>query len=215
MVLERRYVSLCCHDVGCRRARRVLFAHIDFELSPGDALRVTGDNGSGKTTLLRVLAGLGRPDAGLVCWHGRDVRHAHSGYRDELLFFGHAAGVKGELTACENLIHLDNLTGPGGRQAARAALQLAGLGAHADLPVRLLSQGQRRRVALARTRLPRRRGIWIMDEPFVGLDAVAADALCATLREHRAGGGIVVYTTHQDLGPADARRLTLGLPQRC
>lgn len=208
-------MSLHCHDIACRRARRVLFAHLDFELQTGDALRVAGDNGSGKTTLLRVLAGLGRPDAGRVCWHGQDVRGAQSGYREELLFFGHAAGVKGELTAAENLVHLDNLAGPAGREAARAALEAAGLGAQADLPVRLLSQGQRRRVALARTRLPRRRSVWIMDEPFAGLDAAATETLNATLREHRAAGGIVVYTTHQEIGPADARHLALGGPNAC
>lgn len=206
-------MSLTCHAVGCRRNRRILFTDVDFALGPGDALRVAGANGSGKTTLLRVLAGLSRPDRGSVSWHGRDVRSHDGGYRSQLLYVGHAPGVDELLTPCENLVFLDLLDGVDGRAAARAALDRAGLAAQADVPVRLLSQGQRRRVALARIHLPQRRQVWVMDEPFNGLDAAATAVLQAAIVDHRAAGGIVIYTTHVDAGPADARRLQLGAAQ--
>ena len=182
-------MSLCCHNLGCVRGGRILFARLDVDISAGEALRVVGDNGCGKTTLLRMLTGLGRPDAGQVLWHGADVRAAHSPYRAELLYLGHAPGIKAELTAWENLVCLDLLAGAAGEAAARAAL--------------------------ARLHLPRRRAVWILDEPFVGLDAGAAAALDAAMAAHRAGGGIVVYTTHQDAGPADARALRLGTGTAC
>jgi heme exporter protein A len=204
-------VSLSCHAVGCRRHRRVLFAEVDFALGAGDALRVVGPNGSGKTTLLRVLAGLGRPDRGRVCWLGRDVRSAETPYRNELLYVGHSAGVDDLLTPCENLVYLDLLAGPDAQRIALAALERAGLADQAGTPVRLLSQGQRRRVALARIHLPCRRQVWIMDEPFNGLDAATTDALSTALAAHRASGGIVIYATHVDAGPADACRLQLGV----
>lgn len=199
-------MSLSCHAVGCRRSRRILFSDLDLALAPGDALHVAGANGSGKTTLLRVLAGLGRPDRGKACWHGADVR-AHAGYRAALLYIGHAAGVSELLTPCENLVHLDLLASPA---PARQALALAGLAEQADVPVRRLSQGQRRRVALARIHLPRPRQVWILDEPFNGLDAAATQALLAALAAHRAGGGIVVYTTHVEVDLAGSRSLRLG-----
>lgn len=208
-------LSLCCHNLGCVRGGRILFARLDVDIGAGEALRVVGDNGCGKTTLLRMLTGLGRPDAGQVLWHGADVRAAHSPYRAELLYLGHAPGIKAELTAWENLVCLDLLAGAAGEAAARAALVRVGLGAQADVPARALSQGQRRRAALARLHLPRRRAVWILDEPFVGLDAGAAAALDAAMAAHRAGGGIVVYTTHQDAGPADARALRLGTGTAC
>lgn len=202
-------MSLVCHKLGCRRGKRILFSCIEFALATGDVLRIDGDNGSGKTSLLRILAGLRQADAGHVSWQGIDVRNPDSHLRRDLLYIGHAAAVKDSLMAWENLAFTELLAGPAGKTLALDALAKAGLSAHACSFGKALSQGQRRRVALARLQLPRMRTLWILDEPFVGLDAAAVDALCAVMQAHRSKGGIIVYTSHQDAGPPDVRSLRL------
>lgn len=206
---ERRYLSLVCHKLGCRRGNRILFTSIEFALGAGDVLRVDGDNGSGKTSLLRTLAGLRQADAGHVSWQGTDVRSPNGRLRQDLLYIGHAAAVKDSLMAWENLAFTEHLTGQTGKTLALDALAKAGLGTHACTFGKALSQGQRRRVALARLHLPRVRTLWILDEPFIGLDVAAIDALCAAMQAHRSKGGIIVYTSHQDAGPPDVRSLRL------
>lgn len=201
---------MCCRKLGSRRGARVLFQDIEIELHAGDVLRVTGDNGSGKSTLLRTLAGLRPPDAGTVCWQGVDVYRDSSFLRGDLVYIGHSPGVKECLSALENLIFGELLAGPGAREGALAALSHVGLASKADSAARTLSQGQRRRVALARLYLERRRALWILDEPFVGLDKRAVEALSNTMDAHRHQGGMIVYTTHQDAGLADGRHLDLG-----
>ncbi|WBS00971.1 cytochrome c biogenesis heme-transporting ATPase CcmA [Pseudoduganella sp. SL102] len=208
-------MSLRCRNLIGRLGDRVLFSGVALELFPHDVLRVTGSNGSGKTTLLRMLAGLRRPDAGDVSWHGADIAANAACYRDALLYIGHAPGIKDCLTAWENLAYAGSLDGPDARRTALAALDRVGLGPQADLRVQALSQGQRRRVALARLHLPLPRPVWILDEPFVGLDCAATDTLCAAMQAHRDGGGIVVYTTHQDAGPPDVRHLGMETTGQC
>lgn len=208
-------MPLRCHNLQSRRGERVLFAGVTLELLPGDVLRVTGGNGSGKTTLLRILTGLRRPDAGHVSWQGADITADAARYRENLLYIGHAPGVKDCLAAWENVAYAGALGGPDARRTARDALQRIGLGPQADMRVSALSQGQRRRVALARLHLPCRCPVWILDEPFVGLDREATHALCATMQAHREAGGIVVYTTHQDAGPPDVRQLGLDAADQC
>ncbi|MCS0597252.1 cytochrome c biogenesis heme-transporting ATPase CcmA [Massilia agri] len=206
---ERRYLSLVCHKLGCRRGNRTLFTCIEFSLEAGEVLRIDGDNGSGKTSLLRILAGLRQADTGHVSWQGTDVRNPDGHLRQDLLYIGHAAAVKDSLMAWENLACTELLTGQAGKTLALDALAKAGLSSHAYTFGKALSQGQRRRVALARLHVPRNRTLWILDEPFIGLDSGAVDALCASMHAHRRNGGTIVYTSHQDAGPPDIRSLRL------
>jgi heme exporter protein A len=190
-------------DLECIRGERTLFRGLSFKLAPGTVLRVTGVNGSGKTSLLRILCGLAEPAGGEVRWDGIAIRRTREEYSRQLVYVGHANGVKDELTARENLAIACALAGSDGSGAAcdRALTQL-GLAACADLPVRLLSQGQRRRVALARLPLTSGSPLWILDEPFTAVDAGAVAEVEALAQKHIRGGGSVVLTSHQDVAIA-------------
>lgn len=200
-------------SLSCRRGARLLFASLTLQLAPGAALRVAGANGSGKTTLLRVLAGLARPEAGSLSWDGAPM-HGGDG-PGRVAYLGHANALKEDLSALENLRYACMAEQGGMRgdssaaDPARSQLEWIGLGRQAALPVRHLSQGQRRRVALARLRLAGARPLWLVDEPFAALDRAAIVLVCAMLEEQRARGGIVVYTTHDDTRLAS--ELTLDL----
>lgn len=202
-------MSLSCQNLGCQRAGRYLFEHLSFDAGPGETVRVIGNNGSGKTTLLRVLTGLRRPDAGGISYCGKDVYTSGDVYHRELLFIGHSAGLKDNLTAYENLSYLEEIQGPDSGRIIREAFANAGITGLADRPARFMSQGQRRRVALARLHLTRRRQVWILDEPFVGLDSQSTDCLRQLMETHQGKGGIIVYTTHQEVGLSDTRVLRL------
>ncbi len=185
--------------LGAIRGDRRLFSGLNFSLADGELLYVHGPNGSGKTTLLRMLCGLVVPAAGEVRWRGERIESLGEEYRRELLYLGHAAALKDDLTGLENLRVAATLTGDEvGEEDALAALERLGVEGCGDLPVRVLSQGQKRRVALARLQLSRA-GLWILDEPFTALDKGAIAALEALLQQHLASGGIVVLTTHQEV----------------
>jgi heme exporter protein A len=182
----------------CTRQRRTLFAGLGLALAPGELLRVAGENGAGKTTLLKVLAGLLEPDAGEVRWQGRPIRALREEYARQLVFLGHAPAVKDELTAAENLSIACALAGrPASGQSVRDALERYGLPPE-PRPVRRLSQGQRRRAALARLVLSAESPLWLLDEPFAALDAAAARFTESLIARHLVAGGTVVYTTHQE-----------------
>jgi len=188
--------------ISCERGGRPLFAPQSFTLSPGQAMQIEGDNGSGKTSLLRMVCGLAPTASGEVRWDGQaisEVRHAFSRY---LLYLGHSLGLKDELSAVENLRVASVLAGHSvGHEQALQALQAQGLGSRSHLPLRVLSQGQKRRVALARLQLSKAR-LWVLDEPFVALDTLAVLALQQVLRQHLAQDGLLLFTSHQavDLG---------------
>jgi heme exporter protein A len=204
--------------LACTRGDRELFHNIDVGLAPGDALRVAGANGSGKTSMLRLLCGLACPSEGEVHWKGRNIRAVREEFGSQLVYLGHANGVKDDLAAWENVAVNATLAGlPTGREQACAALEELGLSHTADLPTRALSQGQRTRVALARLWLRPARALWILDEPFAALDADAAAQLCDRIDGHLAGGGMLVYTTHQELplGAGSHRRLDLNGAAAC
>jgi heme exporter protein A len=179
------------------RQGRTLFKELDFALGRGELLRVAGANGSGKTTLLRILAGLLLPDAGQVRWRGNPIGGLREEYTRELVYLGHAPAVKGDLTAEENLAIASTLAGA---SAAPQAVSdaLARYGVAADVPVRKLSQGQRRRAALARLLLSESVPLWLLDEPFAALDAAAVRLTEELIAAHVARGHAVAYTTHQD-----------------
>lgn len=206
-------MSLQACQLACMRGGRSLFEGLDFSLAAGDALRVRGANGSGKSSLLRILCGLAFPAAGEVRWQGRNIGRVREQFGAALLYLGHAAGIKDDLLAWENLVVACTLAGhPVKREQACAALESLGLGPQACLPALALSQGQRKRVALARLQLSPQAPLWILDEPFAALDADAIAALTQSLERHLAAGGMLVYTTHQDvsLRAARSRRLLLG-----
>jgi heme exporter protein A len=205
-------MTLQTSKLACVRGERELFSGLDVEVAAGESLWVQGPNGSGKTSLLRLLCGLSAPAAGAVHWCGRDIRRLREDFHRELLYIGHASGLKDDLTATENLLYDAHL---GGREsdddAARCALGHVGLARVSQLRVASLSQGQRKRVALARLYLRPVPPLLILDEPFDALDRNAADQLSATLSAHLAQGGIVVYTTHQSEALPPERRRVLDL----
>ena len=205
-------MGLSCQQLACRRGRSTLFAGVSFKLQAGEALWVQGRNGGGKTTLLRMLCGLARPDRGAVHWRGEAILPNRAQYHSELLHIGHADGLKPDLQAWENLA-LGALPGAYCTRAeAEQALADIGLAAEAQRPVRLLSQGQRKRVALARLLLAPQRPLWILDEPIASLDQAAAAQVSAILQAHCARGGMLVLTTHQAPDLPGVRPLQLGAP---
>jgi heme exporter protein A len=187
-------------DLACRRGGRRVFDRLSFTLGAGELLALTGRNGSGKTTLLRALALLVRPDAGTVRWHGADVTAEPETWRGRLAWLGHLEGLKGDLSVRENLLVAERLRGASKAEdrldGALAALDLLALAAR---PVRTLSAGQRRRVALARVVLSQA-PIWLLDEPLNALDAPAQAAFRTVLQRHLAAGGRAIAATHADLG---------------
>jgi heme exporter protein A len=191
-------------DLEARRGRRVLFTGLGLAAAPGQLLRVQGANGAGKTTLLRMLVGLTTPTGGAVLWRGRPIGGQRDAFHRELVYIGHAAALKDDLTAQENLQAMVVLGGDHCEAAeAAAALADAGLRGRERLPARVLSQGQRRRVALARLGLASQRALWVLDEPFNALDTAATAWLAGLVQARLAGGGIVVLTSHQAV-PVDA-----------
>jgi len=194
-------------DLECRRGARLLFRALAFELRPGELLRVAGENGSGKTTLLKILAGLLVPDAGEVRWGGAPIRALGEEYARQVAFVGHAAGLKDELSAAENLSAACAIAGaPASGGAIADALARFGLAADA-VPVRRLSQGQRRRAALARLLLSPA-PLWLLDEPFAALDAAAGRVAAELIARHVSAGGAVAYSTHQEADiPGAAQRV--------
>jgi heme exporter protein A len=196
-------------DLECERGGRTLFRSLSFALRGGEALRIAGANGSGKTSLLRILCGLLPPAGGKVLWRGSEIAGLREEYSSELVYLGHAPAVKDELTAAENLAIACTLAGtPASREAVEAALGRFGLGA-LDFAVKRLSQGQRRRAALARLALSQARALWLLDEPFAALDSDGVSLLSAFIRDQMARGGAVVFTTHQDPGIAATRVIEL------
>lgn len=187
-------------QIECTRGSRRLFRNLSFRLEAQRALRVRGENGSGKTSLLRILAGFSSTEAGVIAWNGRAIRSLGEDYRREILFLGHGNGLKDDLTPAENLRHALALAGIAVDAGAIAQEMVRqGLGAIADLPVQLLSQGQKRRVALARLAFSAVKRLWILDEPFSALDPAAVRRLADTIAAHVGGGGMVVFTTHQEV----------------
>jgi heme exporter protein A len=198
-------------QLACVRGDRQLFSGVSFTLSAGEWMHLQGDNGAGKTSLMRILCGLSPAAAGEVRWAGVPIRQSTEAYRAEMLYLGHTLSLKEDLSALENLQFEAAVSGDVLDPArALAALDGLGLRGREHLPLRVLSQGQKRRVALARLLVSHAR-LWILDEPFVALDPGAVTQLVELLGRHVAGGGMVLYTSHQTVpmgGTGHQYRLT-------
>lgn len=187
-------------NLTCERGERTLFAGLEFAVAAGSMLRVAGPNGTGKTSLLRVLCGLLEPRAGEVRWRGRNIRRQREEYWNELIYVGHLNGVKDDLTVYENLNVAQAIAGRETDDAVlRRALDAMGLGGFEHTMARFLSQGQRRRIALARLFATTHAPLWILDEPFTALDQRGVTALSQLIASHCGNGNMVVLVTHQDV----------------
>lgn len=199
------------NNLACTRGDHQLFSGLSFSLSDGELLQVQGENGKGKTSLLRMLCGFLAPAAGEIRWRGQDIRELDEEYYAEMVYLGHLNAIKDELNALENLHISAGLAGcEVGDKEAIAALRHMGLRGRETLPVKVLSQGQRRRVALARL-LVGNAPLWILDEPLTALDVGAVGLMQELIGTHLAKNGMVIFTTHQPLEVAgvETRRLTL------
>ena len=183
-------------QLGFERDEQLVFAPVSFELHSGQILQVLGPNGVGKTTLLKLLATLLTPACGSVLWQGQPISQVSEAYLHSLYYLGHKVAVTPELSAWENLAFLAKLGNmPGDLARALSAVQLAPL---AERLCREMSAGQQRRVALATLWLTQAR-LWILDEPFTALDVQACARLAKQLQAHALAGGMVIFTSHQQV----------------
>lgn len=198
-------------NLACSRGDHRLFSGLSFALHPGQIMQVQGENGSGKTSLLRTLCGFMSPDEGDILWRGKNTRELGEDYCAEMMYLGHLNAIKDELSALENLRISSGLSGVElDEKEAVAALRRMGLKGRELLPTKVLSQGQRRRVALARMLVSDAK-LWILDEPLAALDVAAVALIESLLAEHLAEEGMVIFTTHQPLQVAGMDMRTLSL----
>jgi heme exporter protein A len=199
-------------QLECVRGARRLFRDVSFTVERGEAVRVAGSNGVGKTSLLRLLSGLARPESGTILFDTIPITSQREAFHAKLLFIGHSNALKDDLSPVENL---QCLLAQHGLVVSAVTLRQAfarrGLAAIVDLPVKLLSQGQKRRVTLAQLEFCSSRALWLLDEPFSALDAQAVEDLAAVMASHARAGGLLLYTTHQDVDLPGARLRRLSL----
>jgi heme exporter protein A len=201
--------GLTVEKIHVWRGDRHVLKGVSLALDPGELLQVAGPNGTGKTTLLRVACGLLRPEQGRVAWCGRSIAGIRPQFQSALVYAAHEPALKGDLTPLENLRYLVGLKRSVPTAELEAALERTGVAACAQLPVRVLSAGQRRRVALARV-LAMRSPLWMLDEPFTNLDAAGSALVTDLLREHVSAAGMALVVAHHDIAlPERLRRLEL------
>ena len=193
-------------NILCFRGERTVFADLSFRIQLGEALVLRGPNGSGKSTLLRLMAGLLKPHDGTITWDGENISDDPEGHNAHLHYVGHADAIKPVLSVHENIVFWANLRANAG--PIEAALDAFGIGYLTDVPGRFLSAGQKRRVNLARI-LASPAELWLLDEPTTALDAEAISDLEREIAIHRASGGMVIASTHTEIGLKDARILNL------
>lgn len=185
-------------ELECWRGDQQLFQSLSFVINAGEALQIVGRNGSGKTTLLRTICGLTRTESGHLNWRGEPLDQNTDAYRSEMLYVGHENGLKFELSPLENLRTLRDIAGRSRNVTLEDALQQVGLRGNEDRPIRLLSSGQRRRVALAKL-IVVSASLWLLDEPFTNLDVAGTGLVNELVAEHLDGGGALLFTSHAPL----------------
>lgn len=191
------------------RGDRHVLQGISAQIGHGEILHVSGPNGTGKTTLLRVVSGLLRPEQGSVSWRGQSIVAHRTEYQAALAYAAHEPALKGDLTALENLHFPVGMKRRSNPQDLLTALERTGVAACADLPARVLSAGQRRRVSLARV-VAMQASVWLLDEPYANLDAAGSELVSGLLEAHAAGGGLALVVAHRELALAcNVRRLEL------
>ena len=201
--------GLCVEKVHVWRGDRHVLRGVSLDVHRGELMHVSGPNGTGKTTLLRVVSGLLRPEKGSVAWQGRSIAAAAAEYQDALAYASHEPALKSDLTALENLRFTVGLKRRVTAAELRSSLERTGVAHCADLPARVLSAGQRRRVAMARV-LAFRADLWLLDEPFTNLDGSGSSLLSALLAEHVGQGGLALVVAHHELNvAAQTRKLEL------
>ena len=198
-------------ELTCTRGEQLLFESVSFKLAGGELLQVQGPNGSGKTTLLRALCGFIQPTAGIVRWRDENISELGEEYLSEIIYLGHLNAIKDELNPLENLRISSELSGyPVSISTGMAVLKRMGLRGRETFPVKALSQGQRRRVALARL-LVSNAPLWILDEPLTALDVGAVTLIQEMIEVHLGKRGMVIFTTHQPLQVAGIETRYLSL----
>jgi heme exporter protein A len=190
--------GLTIDKVHVWRGERHVLKGVSIQLRPHELVHIAGPNGAGKTTLLRVASGLLRPEQGAVTWRGQSIVHFRTDYQAALAYASHEPALKSDLTALENLRFAVGLKRRVTTQELRATLDRTGVATCADLPARVLSAGQRRRVAMARV-LAMNAALWLLDEPYSNLDAAGAELLSQLLQLHAEGGGMGLVVAHQAL----------------
>lgn len=202
--------GLSLEKVHVWRGDRHVLKGVRLNLGPGQLLHISGPNGTGKTTLLRVVCGLLRPEEGTVSWRGQSISSVRTEYQSTLAYASHEPALKGDLTALENLRFAVGLKRRVTSGELRESLRRTGVEACADLPARVLSAGQRRRVAMARI-LAMSASLWLLDEPLTNLDSAGAELLSELLQSHVVRGGMALVVAHHDLEvECDVHRLELG-----
>jgi heme exporter protein A len=197
-------------DLHLWRGERHLLRGVGFTLRGGELLQVMGPNGVGKTSLLRCVADLMPAESGDISWCGEAIRRNRESYHRDLAYLAHVNALKGDLTPLENLRYGIGLRRPASTDELRAILERLHIAACADLPVRSLSAGQKRRVALARVLLTKAR-LWILDEPITNLDSAGIVLVEACMAEHLRGGGLILTAAHQALLRGEPNVQTLEL----
>lgn len=202
--------TLTVDNLAGSRGDRTLFRDLSFSITGGQCLHITGHNGCGKTTLLRILCGLTQPDSGNIGWNGGTISELRDQFETATSYIGHKNGMHGDLTALENLEFCAQLGGPQSDISPSDALSIFGLRPYGHLPVRQLSQGQQRRTALARL-LVNRKSLWILDEPFSGLDIHNTAVLIECIENHLKQDGMLLLTAHHEVDISEQSLSNLNL----
>lgn len=191
--------QLQLEQIACQRGDKTLFTDLSLTWQSGDFVQIEGHNGIGKTSLLRILVGLAPPLAGQVCWNGQAIKQCREDYYYQLLYLGHHAGIKPELTPWENLKFYQAISQcQQGEEALWQALEKVGLIGREDIISGQLSAGQQRRIALARLWLSQA-PLWVLDEPFTAIDKNGVRILTRLFEQQVEKGGMVILTSHQEI----------------